>query len=168
MDTWISLESFPGYSVSNQGFVRNDQTDRWLKLQLNQSNQTYIGLMQHGRQVNRVVAKLVIEAFVGPHPNEHYNTVIHLDGDVSNNKLTNLLWRPRWFAIQFHSQFIVGPPGDKPVRDRNSGTIYEDALKAATAYGLLAADIFNAAFRFTHHGEEEIVWPVHIPFELVV
>jgi HNH endonuclease len=45
-----------------------------------------------GRKVDRMVAELVLEAFVGPRPSPLHR-VYHRNGQTHDNRLTNLEWR---------------------------------------------------------------------------
>lgn len=50
-----------------------------------------VNLRDNGRRKNALVHRLVLEAFVGPSPTEEHESR-HLDGNASNNRLSNLRW----------------------------------------------------------------------------
>ena len=104
---WRQIREFPNYSVSNSGYVRNDDTGRIMAASVNQHGVVHVGLMRGPRQHKKSLALIVAEAFV-ERPNEAFDTPIHLDGNRHNNDTSNLLWRPLWFARKFNRQFAPG------------------------------------------------------------
>lgn len=107
---WREIPEFPGYSVSDTGLVRNDETGRTLTQFVNAAGVSYVGLTSERRQRSRSVALLVAESYL-PEPSKWFDTPIHLNGDRTNNAAWNLMWRPRWFAIKYVQQF-EGPNVD--------------------------------------------------------
>ena len=102
-----------------------------------------VGLYRDGVQFTQSVAVIVAQAFLPEHP-EHFDTVIHLDGDKQNCHLDNLMWRPRWFAREYHRQlkhdlelFYAA------FEDIRSGELFDSSLDAAARYGLLERDVFR-------------------------
>jgi hypothetical protein len=112
---------------------------------------------------SRGLARLVAKAFL-PTPPKAFDTPINLDGDRYNCAVDNLMWRPRWFAIQYHRQFIEKPPYgriNRPLRAIDDSEVYSTSLDAAIAYGALERDLIRSVF------DETYVWPIHKQFELV-
>lgn len=158
---WIELDEFPGYSVSDQGEVRNDDSGRVLTPTLNQNNVAQVGLMRNKVQYKRGVALLVANAFLEP-PNEAFNTPINLNGDRLDNRVDNLMWRPRWFAITYHRQFDNDLRGfRKPVIEIKTGETFDTSWDAAIKYGLIDREIMMAALNRTY------VWPTYQEFRLI-
>lgn len=158
---WKEIEDFPGYSVSNLGRVRNDDTDRILTLQRNQHGVIHVGLVRDGRQYKRSVALLVCQAWL-PETIEAFDTPIHLDGDPSNNHIDNLMWRPRWFAMKYQRQFKGPVPSIREqIQDTGSGYRYNNSMHAATTYGLLDKEIRDSIIHRTY------VWPTYQRFRIV-
>lgn len=158
---WSPIVEFPGYSVSREGQVRNDDTGRIMVLTENQHGITQVGLMKEGKQFKRGVALLVARAFLPAHPHEAFNTPINLDGDRTNNHVDNLMWRPRWFAIMYHRQFHNDKRGFKePVIDTKTNEWFPTSWAAATKYGLLDREIMMATLNRTY------VWPTYQEFRL--
>jgi hypothetical protein len=95
-ERWLPVEDFEGYEVSDLGRVRSWNPDhpwrpvpRLLTLSPNKKEYLRVGLLDgEGRVRTRTVHRLVMCAFVGPRPRG--KQVRHLDGDKSNNALTNL------------------------------------------------------------------------------
>jgi hypothetical protein len=160
---WERIRKFPGYSVCMNGDVRNDSTNRILIPQRNQRGIVNVGMVRDSKQHKRSVALLVAEAFLRPSALETFNTVIHLDGDLSNCSVDNLMWRPRWFAVRYHQQFrgldnFHHPAIKSRIQDRKTGVIYKDSMDAATKCGLLDREILFACTRNTY------VWPTYQEF----
>lgn len=162
MDEWKLIPEFPGYLVSRDGRVRNQDSGRILVLTSNQNNVTQVGLMKNSVQHKRGVALLVADAFLPRPDHEAFNTPINLDGDRGNNHVDNLMWRPRWFAIQYHRQFHNGKRGfNKPVIDVETGERFNTSWEAATKFGLLDREIMIATLNRTY------VWPTYQKFRVI-
>lgn len=159
MEAWREIRSFPGYSVSTLGRVRNDETGRFMTLLQNQHDVVNVGLTQNRVQYKRAVALLVATAFLRPELNEAFDTPINLDGDRTNNCIDNLMWRPRWFVVKYHNQFqyvprkVIGP-----IEEMDTGEQFENTWAAVTKYGLLDREILIAMLSYTY------VWPTYQRF----
>lgn len=90
-ETWKPINGFPKYHVSNQGRIKNIESGRIFT-----GTQDAFGYM-HVRLINpqgtytlRKIHRLVAEAFL---PNPDNKPIIdHIDGDKTNNALSNLRW----------------------------------------------------------------------------
>lgn len=160
-ENWRKIRSFPGYSVSDWGRIRSDRFDRILALNPNQSGLVYVGMVRDGIQYHRSVPLLVAKAFM-PHHSRPFDTPINLDGDRSNNHVFNLEWRPRWFALEYHRQFVFPCQDsiDAPLIDLYTEEICDNSLECAMRYGLLEQDLVEAVFNGT------TVWPTHQQFDI--
>lgn len=161
-EQWLLIKNFEDYSVSDFGRVRTNKTERILSVYANQSGLVHVGLMQNGRQKHRSVPLLVAKAFV-PQPSDIFDTPINLDGDRFNNHVSNLIWRPRWFAIKYHQQFkfVYDDSINAPIQDVKSGEISLNSLECAKTYGLLEREILISVMTGTY------VWPTYQVFQLV-
>jgi NUMOD4 motif len=155
-----NIEGFPRYQVSNYGRVYNRYTGRRMALSPTNFGILTVGLMRddgdgYVRQYRRSVKRLVAEAFV-PGQTEMFDTPIQLDGDRTNMRSDNLMWRPRWFAWLYIHQFE--DPQDwfysGPIFDITNRIEYENILHAAITNGSLCKDI-----RFSLLGQSLGVWP---------
>ena len=161
-ERWKEIPKFPGYSVSNWGRVRSDKSGSILSLSETQYGLVQVGLMRDGVQYHRSVPLLVANAFilkpVGP-----FDTPINMDGDRRNNRVENLSWRPRWFAIRFNQQFRIRfeNPIDKPLEDVKTGEITDNSFECAKRYGLLEADVVMSILNRTY------VWPTYQQFRVI-
>lgn len=161
-ERWKPIPRFPGYSVSDMGRIRNDNSDRILVQNENQSGLVFVGLMHEGRQKHRSVPKLVATSFV-PHKFGPFDTPINLDGDRWNNRATNLVWRPRWFATSYHRQFRhpYEHPITRPIRNMETGEEFPDSFTAATYYGLLEKELVLSILNRT------FAWPIYQRFLVI-
>lgn len=161
-ESWIPIELFEEYSVSNFGRVRSNKTDRILSLNLNQYGVLQVGLMREGKQFHRSVPLLVAKAFI-PIRKGPFDTPINLDGDRTNNHVDNLLWRPRWFAIRYNRQFRYRYHHtiESEIEDIKTGEISENSWECAKRYGLLEEDLVMSILNRTY------VWPTYQEFVVV-
>ena len=77
------------YSVSDDGQVRNDKTNRILS-QSTQQDYKHVTLSIDGKQKRMRVHRLVAEVFLDNPQNKPY--VNHKDGNRGNNSVENLEW----------------------------------------------------------------------------
>jgi hypothetical protein len=139
--------------------VRTDRSGRILSLNVNQTGVLQVGMMRDGRQYHRSVPLLVAKAFLPP-LSKAFDTPINLDGDRYNNRVDNLAWRPRWFAIRYNQQFRqpVENPIDMPIIDLKTREVSQNSLECAKRYGLLERDLVLSILNRTY------VWPTYQEF----
>lgn len=162
MENWRPIEDFPGYSVSDYGNIRTDKSGRVLILSENQYGVLQVGMMRDGIQRHRSVPLLVAKAFLPELPGP-FDTPINLDGDRHNNHISNLVWRPRWFAIKYNQQFRY--PYDRPILspviDLKTREISANSFECAKRYGLLEHDLVLSILSRTY------VWPTYQEFGIL-
>lgn len=150
MQDWRVISEFPRYSVSDFGFVRNDLTDRIMRVSTNQRGIVQVGLVRKHEQYKRSVSVLVADSFI-PEVRERFDTPINLDGNRGNNCVTNLLWRPRPFATRYAQQFKIGVASiQRPIYDVDTGEEFATSWDAAIKYGLLDLEILTAMIERTY------------------
>ena len=145
-EDWAYIPGFDEYMVSNHGNVQNIKYRREITPRPNQYGHIRVGLVQDGRQITRSLAPLVAEAFL-PRTDLQYNTVIHLDGDLSNCRADNLMWRSRPFAINYHKQFQLDDFHNNyqvPLVELESGETYESVKDACIRNGLYWYDVVKS------------------------
>ena len=162
IDNWRPVEGFPGYSVNPLGQVCRDSTGRLLVPRFNQYGVPYVGLMRGWQQCIRSLPRMVARAFLSE-PSDIFDTPIQLDGDPANCNVDNLMWRPRWYAIQYKRQFRerYDNPINTPIRSVADGETFSNSLEAACRYGLLEREVVLSVVNRTP------AWPTYQYFELV-
>jgi hypothetical protein len=105
MIDWRIIEEFPDYAVNDQGEVLNIKRNRTLASRMNRQDFMMIGLVRDRMQYTRATAPLVANAFLEPAASPAYNSIIHLNGDRTDCRAINLMWRPRWYASRYHRMF---------------------------------------------------------------
>lgn len=102
METWKPVLGFKGlYEVSDLGGIRRTARPRCdgagflkqrpLKPRIGLLGYLHVGLCKDGKVVQRKVHRLVLEAFVGPQPPNHY-ACHYPDPTPGNCALSNLMW----------------------------------------------------------------------------
>lgn len=104
-EEWSDIEEFPEYGVSSQGRVVNDATSRTMAINYNRQGIAMVKIQKNGLQYTRSVALLVARAFLDEPKNSSYNSIIYLNGDHTDCRAMNLMWRPRWYALKYHQMF---------------------------------------------------------------
>lgn len=145
-ERWYELDEFPDYAVNDLGEVYNMKTGLCRKTSINQYGIVKISLYKNGKELNtRAVAVLVAEAFVEG-KTDFFNTPVHLDGDRMNCRAENLMWRPRWFVVQYHRQFQDPDFHHMDVRLEHlqTGKEYESVKDACMDLGLIYKDVYRS------------------------
>ena len=79
------------YSVSSDGDMRNDRTGKLLRTNITRSRYRRITIWDGSKPFTIAIHRIVAEAFLGEAP--FVNAVVnHLDGNPSNNAVSNLEW----------------------------------------------------------------------------
>jgi len=162
-EVWMPIIDFSRYEISNRGDVRDTKTNRRMVRSLIQNGIPTVGLVQDDKRVRRrSIPVLVAQHYL---PNEigwPFDTPIQLDGDRSNCNVENLLWRPRWFALQYHREKKMDEilPYVK-VRRIDTGDLFESVREASMFFGYLESSIVRSI------DFNETVWPDHVLFEVV-
>lgn len=100
---WKPIEGFDGrYEVSADGIVRSwvrkgpkdfrNEEPKYLSHHIDRGGYHNVTLfLPGGKRVRKMVARLVLEAFVGPCPDGLEAS--HIDGNSHNNAVNNLQWK---------------------------------------------------------------------------
>jgi hypothetical protein len=147
-ERWHELDEFPDYAVSDLGHIHNIKTGMPRKTSINQQGIVKISLYQGRELITRSVAVMVAEAFCDGQT-EFFNTPIHLDGDRLNCRADNLMWRPRWFAVQYHRQFDIDAfyKMDVNIEELTTGREYSSVKEACMDLGLYYNDVYRSYLR---------------------
>ena len=141
----IVIEEFPNYSIDINGNVFNSKKNKYCHL--NKDNYGYIlvnlkmGNVWYKRKIHRLLALAYL-----PNP-ENKCDVNHIDGNKSNNDLSNLEWATRSenekHAYRIGLKFIsdkhieqLKKRSSKKVLDTKTKKIYNSAVDAAIQLGI--------------------------------
>lgn len=155
-NAFMELPDYPGYAINRDGEVLTLETGLMKRRSLNQQGILMVNFSINAKQHVRAVAPLVAHYFLSREDiPDHFDTPIHLNGDRTDCRVDNLAWRPRWFAVKYHRQFL---PEERfknfgfqsPVELINTGEVFPTSWEAAIKYGLLDKEIFIATINRTY------------------
>lgn len=154
-ENWSTVDIFPQYEVSDLGRVRNKQSEFCLSPNPNQYGALKLNLMRDNEKFTVGLNHIVARAHIESPMREDFDTIIHLDGDRMNCKASNLMWRPRYFAVRYHEQFSYESfeRAVTPVQDRKTGRVYARIQDAVMEHGLIYQEILVSVHMNTY------VWP---------
>jgi len=104
MEKWRIIEDFPNYSVSNLGNVKNNKTNRIMKLNV-KGGYYHVSLTNEDCKKSLKVHRLVALAFIQNLENK--TDVNHIDKNKLNNNVLNLNWMTRKENNQHKSNGLV-------------------------------------------------------------
>ena len=149
IEEWEDIDFFSRYQISSKGRVLNVATNSLMRTSLNNFGHPKISLLDdRGQRHTRSVAMLVAEAFVEP-PNTLCDRIIWLNGDLSDVRAENLVWRPRWFCWKYSRQLKLEAPHycrNLRVVNLNTDREYENIVEAAMSEGLLYEQIWHSTY----------------------
>ena len=145
---WRIIPSFPVYSASNYGRIRNDGTGRIMRVYPGTRGYLTLTLRRDNKQVPQRVHRLVAEAFLGgPHPDLDVN---HIDGDKTNNYIENLEWCTREDNVRHAvSTGLRTGPRRQAVRIVETGDEFETLRACANYFG---CDVSCISWALRHSG----------------
>ena len=91
-EIWKTVVGYQDYEVSNYGRIRSNKYGkiRIIKTPKNKYGYPRVNFCNDGKIHCKAVHRIVLETFIGECPSGMECS--HLDGDMSNNKLSNLKW----------------------------------------------------------------------------
>ena len=142
-ELWKKIPEFPEYSVSTHGRVRNDLRERIIQPSYVRNTYLKINLYRDGIRYTRAVKSLVADAFLKPPLNENFDTAMPLDGDPTNLHISNLVWRPKWFAWKYAHQMSMADSyaNSGPIIERRTEIVYDGIVEASLQNGLLFYEV---------------------------
>lgn len=145
MELWATIKEFWDYEISTHGRVRNSRTGRLIKLAQNRRGDQIVVLRRDGRQYSRGVLKLVAEHFV---PNNGAMNAVptHKNGDKSNNRVDNIVWRRPMYNRAYRQQYArTEPLVDRPMMCLQTKKVFPNSRAAADEYELLEINVCQSA-----------------------
>lgn len=92
-ETWIEIEGYPNYAVSNEGRVLNIRTDKILRVRPNERGYLRVALSRDGEIQDFYIHHLVAKAFLGIERGS--DQIIHFNGDKEDNTPGNIRVKKR-------------------------------------------------------------------------
>jgi hypothetical protein len=154
-ERWLPVDGHPGYEVSDLGRVRSidrqiTQTNRWgtemtyfrkgaLRKPQRSSNGYLFVALAYGHMA--LIHRLVAAAFVDGNTSL---TVNHDDGDVTNNRWTNLQWMTCGANIKHSYDHLVRKQHSKTCPVIHGGVYHPSTIAAAKAAGVSVGSIYSA------------------------
>ena len=89
---WSQIPGFPDYLISDHGHILSYKRGDWRYLNpyLGKNGYLYVNLRANNITIRRYIHRLVAETFI---PNSENKPVVnHIDGDKTNNFVSNLEW----------------------------------------------------------------------------
>lgn len=169
MEELVQIIEFPMYSVSASGVIVNMKSGRNVSTSLTKQGHVKVSLFdsQQGKQFTRSLSSIVAKTYVHGH-NDIFNTPQHLNGRLEDCSAENLVWRPRWYAYNYHRQWTHDYPhtfgrwGDLgPLLELTTDTMYQTLFEAIVNTGVLVLDLV----RTLHLPEHPPVRPLTYRFE---
>jgi hypothetical protein len=135
------IKNFENYLIDEFGMVYNTNTKKYLKLSNNYNNYKIITLGKGGIKKQFRINRLVAEAFL-PNP-KNKSQVNHIDGNKSNNHISNLEWStPLENNVHAYKTGLkTGKKVGKLVVNLENGIFYNSAKEAS-----IVADIKLGTF----------------------
>ena len=90
VETFVKIDGFEKYEVSNLGKVRNIKSGRIIKTFLHHNGYLTYGLYENNKQKQLSLHRIIAIAFIDNH--EEKPCVNHIDENKLNNDLSNLEW----------------------------------------------------------------------------
>ncbi|AXQ61314.1 HNH endonuclease [Streptomyces phage LibertyBell] len=130
---WKTVDEFPQYVVSDKGDVMHFLYNRKLRPRLKTNGHLVVEIQDvDGKYYTRTVGSLVAAAYLGA-PNGR--AVVHINGDLKDNDLTNLKYLTRR-EIQIQNHQAENAKQAKRVRVRETGQVFYSIAEAGRHYGV--------------------------------
>lgn len=136
-EVWEVCQDYPDYAISNFGRVEDLERRHIVPSRTNAQGLLMVTIRDtEFRQRTRMVALLVAKLFVPNQNEKHFDSVIHLNGDRTDCRYFNLMWRSRPFALQYHDMFNQ-EPYRLSVRRSDTGEYFYSLRELCQKYGLI-------------------------------
>lgn len=132
-----TIEDFDDYSVSEDGYVMNRHTGRFLKASPDRCGYMTIHLCRNGKMYTKRVHKIVADTFLDRPSSEAWQ-VNHKNGDKRDNRLDNLEFvSPGDNMKHAYANGLNHWEGynETPIRVLETGQVYKSQAECARAIG---------------------------------
>lgn len=149
--SWVDIEGYPNYIVSNHGQVLSLVYDEELVQRSNGRGYMRVALSEKGVVRDFYVHQLVAAAFMADFRDGMH--IAHRDNDQSNNAIWNLIVRRK--RTRLHRTYIPRERGSSTqVRIRETGEIFRTIRDCAAHIGGDYSTIYRClrGLRGTHYG----------------
>jgi len=120
----MEIQDYPNYLIYPDGRIWGKKTkgrkEGFMKIRPNHEGYLRLGLSNENGQRKCRLHRLLAEHYI-PNPN-NYTEVDHIDGDPSNNDLSNLRWCDRSINCQNRRIFKNNKSGFKNISQRENGS----------------------------------------------
>ena len=152
MEEWRIITDFPNYSVSNFGNVKNNKTNRTMKLSI-KGGYYHVSLTNEDCRKGCKVHRLVALAFIQNLENK--TDVNHIDKNKLNNNVSNLNWMTRKENNQHKSNGLVYTSNkNKPIIRMNMDEDILQIYNSIEDAGIWAFE--NKLTKTSHNGRNAI------------
>ena len=127
-----SIKNFSQYQVNELGDVMSFNRGKILKPQLGSNGYLQVNLYKDGKLYSKLLHRLVAEAFI-PNP-ECKETVDHINGDKTDNRVENLRWATRKEQASFENHFGHSTEKEKARMRKVAKTNYQKNKEAKLSY----------------------------------
>ncbi len=146
VETFVKIDGFENYEVSNLGKIRNIKSGRILKPHLHHSGYLVHGLCENNKHKKLFLHRIIATAFID-NPDEKPQ-VNHIDENKLNNDLSNLEWCTERENIVHgtRTKRAAEKHFKKVIQlDLNDGVLseFESMVQAERETGVLAGNISN-------------------------
>lgn len=146
---WESLDpaGFPDYFINEHGHVRS-YDGHPVNVTYNQAGYPCVQIRdESGSRKVRSVMSLVARIFLDEPERDTDDTLIRKDGDKNNTHVSNLAWRTRSYAINYHRSLRGEGLFNYPVYALENGgerhIRFETMRQAAIHYGVIERYLFD-------------------------
>lgn len=143
---WKTVDEFPNYEISKNGFVRNKTTGHIKKPSIGKRGYPSISIYKNGNAYQRTIHILLGRAFINNPENKPQ--INHIDGNKENYSLSNLEWNtPKENTDHARRTGLHKSDGDKAVIQKDlNGKItnrFRSASEASRITGIGRSSICN-------------------------